>query len=210
MPRRNLIPLALLGVLALLTLVFALIGASSAPTGATLTVQNATGKTFAGSSSFAMDLVVGTGTGGASQVRLINYTPPNRMAVYQVGSRLRLLAVLDQAASTCALSEYTAIVGGSTPWTQSGKTYTRNESLADFSARVPNVTATSCAPHPATVHGQVFERAAVRSGYVVGLRLTAVIPPQTLRGGGSAQHGTAGETLVLLSINGTRVNKLGS
>ncbi len=166
MPRRNLIPLALLAVLALLTILFAVLGASSAPSGATLAVQNASGKTFGsptGSTSFVMDLVdtvsAGAGTGTLSQVRQIDYVPPNRMVVYQVGSTVRRLAVLDQAAITCTLSAYTTLVGGSTPWTASGDAYTRTESLADYSARVPQVTPTSCAPRPAAVHGQVQEKA---------------------------------------------------
>ena len=217
MPRRNLIPLALLAVLALLTILFAVLGASSAPSGATLAVQNASGKTFGsptGSTSFVMDLVdtasAGAGTGTLSQVRQIDYVPPNRMVVYQVGSTVRRLAVLDQAAITCTLSAYTTLVGGSTPWTASGDAYTRTESLADYSARVPQVTPTSCAPRPATVHGQVQERAVIRSGYLVGVRLTVVVPPQTLPGGGSAAHGVEGEAVVMVQINGTRVRSLGS
>ena len=60
MPRRNLVPLVLLAVLAVLVLVFALVGASSAPGSATIAVQNATGETFGappGTTSFSMSLV---------------------------------------------------------------------------------------------------------------------------------------------------------
>jgi hypothetical protein len=216
-PRRNLIPLTLLAVLALLTLLFAVLGASSAPSGATIAVQNASGNTFgspSGSTSFVMDLVdtvsSGAGTGTVTQVRQIDYVPPNRMAVYQVGSKLRLLAVLPQAAITCTLSAYTTLVGGSTQWTANGGAYTRTESLADYSARVPHVTPSSCAPSPATVHGQVHEKASVRSGYLVGMRLTVVVPPQTLPSGGAAAHGVEGEAVVMVQINGTRVRSLGS
>ena len=196
MPRRNLIPFALLSVLALLTLLFAVLGASSAPSGATLTVQNGSGRTFGsptGSTPFTMELVVGTGTGAGagttSQARLIDYVPPDRMALYQVGTKLQLLGLLDQAAITCALSSYTAVVGGPTPWTASGDAYTRTESLASYSARVPTVTGGSCVPHPATVHGQVYENAAVRSGYLVGVHVTVVVPPQTLSNGRPAATG---------------------
>jgi hypothetical protein len=216
-PRRNLIPLALLAVLALSTLLLAVLGASSAPSAATLTVQNASGKTFgspSGSTSFVMDLVdtvtTGATTGTLTQVRQIDYAPPNRMAVYQVGSKLRLLAVLNQSAITCTLSAYTTLVGGSVPWVPSRGAYTRTESLADYSARVPHVTPSSCAPSPSTVHGQVHEKAVIRSGYLIGVRLTVVVPPQTLSTGGAAAHGTEGEAVVMVRINGTRVRALGS
>jgi hypothetical protein len=101
-PRRNLIPLVLLAALGVGTLGFAVLGASSAPSGATLTVQNASVRTFGtptGSTSFAMDLVNTVSAGGTkgpvSQVRQIDFTPPDRMAVYQeVGSSSKLIAVL--------------------------------------------------------------------------------------------------------------------
>ena len=192
MPRRNLIPFALLAVLALATLGFAVLGASSAPRAATLTVQNASTETFGsptGSTSFAMELVgttlsAGAGTGTITHVRLVAYVPPRHMAVYQVGARsTRLLAVLDQAAITCAPSAYTSIVGGTTPWSANGSGYTRTETLAAYSARVPRTAGTSCEPYPTSVHGQVLEKAVVRSGYLVGVRLTVVVPPQKLSNG---------------------------
>ena len=71
-------------------------------------------------------------------MRQVGYVPPDRMAVYQVvGTQTKLLAVLDQAAVTCALSAYTAVVGGTTPWTGNGTTYTRTESLAAYTGRIP-------------------------------------------------------------------------
>jgi len=217
-PRRNLIPLALLAVLALATAGFAVLGASSAPSGATVTVQNASTETFGsptGSTSFAMDLVstlsAGAGTGTIAQVRLIAYVPPARMAVYQVSARTtRPLAVLDPAAITCALSAYTAIVGGATPWTPSDGAYIRTESLADYSSRVPRSSGATCTPQTADVHGQVLERAVVRADYLVSVRLTVVVPPQRLSNGTEAAHGAEGEALVLLRINGTPTSKLGS
>ena len=218
MPRRNLIPLALLAALAIGTLGFAVLGASSAPSGATLTVQNASVRTFGtptGSTSFAMDLVNTLAAGGTkgtvSQVRQVDFTPPDRMAVYQVtGSSSRLLAVLPPSASTCSLSTYTAIVGGSTPWTPSGTAFVRTETLAAYDARVPAATATACEPGSTTVQGTVHERAAVRSGYLIGVRLMVVVPPQTLADGQHATSGTENQALVLLEINGTRTAALGS
>jgi hypothetical protein len=216
--RRNLIPLVLLAVLGLGTLGFAVLGASSAPSGATLTVQNASARTFGtptGSASFAMDLVNTIASGGSngtiSQVRQIHYRPPERMTVSQVtGSTSKLLAVLNPAAIACSFSAYTAIVGGSTPWTASGSAYLRTETLAAYDARVPRATATSCVPQSTPVQGTIKERAAVRAGYMVGVRLTVVVPPQTLPNGQHAASGVENQALVVLQINGTRASALGS
>ena len=59
-----------------------MLGASSAPSGATLTVQNASARTFGtptGSTSFAMDLINTVSAGGSkgtvSQVRQVDYRP---------------------------------------------------------------------------------------------------------------------------------------
>jgi hypothetical protein len=217
-PRRNLIPLALLAALGLGTLAFAVLGASSAPSGATLTVQNASARTFGsptGSTSFSMDLINTISAGGSngtiSQVRQIDYVPPSRMTVYQeVGSTSKLLAVLSPSAIACSLSTYTAIVGGSTPWTGNGTAYVRTETLADYDARVPHATATSCEPQPTSVRGQVEEKAAVRTGYLLGVRLTVVVPAQTLPNGKPAANGVEEQALVMLEIDGTRVRALGS
>jgi hypothetical protein len=210
--RRNLIPLVLLAVLAFLTLVFALLGASSAPSGATLTVQNASAKTFGsptGSNSFTMDIVsnVAARTGrSATQVRQVVYQPPDNMVVYLVAERARIRSVLSPAAAACDLSIYTAYVGGSTSWTPASTegAFTRTESLAAYSSRVPRATSGTCEPVGAIVQGHVDERVVLREGYLVGLRLVAVVPPQTLPSGRPAVSGTESETFVLSEINGTR------
>lgn len=213
MPRRNLIPLLLLAALGVGTLAFAVLGASSAPSGATLTVQNGSALTF--SDSFAMDLVntisAGGGNGTISQVRQVDFKAPDRMSVYQeTGSSSKLIAVLTPSAVACSLSTYRAVVGGSTPWTASGKAFVRTESLAEYDARVPHATATSCAPQQTSVQGQVTEKAAIRAGYLVGVRLTVVVPKQKLANGQQAASGVENQALVLLEINGTRVGALGS
>jgi hypothetical protein len=218
-PRRNLVPFALLGVLGVLTLLLALLGASSAPSGATLSVQNASTRTFGsptGSNSFAMDIVStlsgASATGTLTQVRQVGYVPPDRMAVYQVvGTRTKLLAVLNQSAITCAFSAYTAIVGGSVPWTGSGATtYTRTESLADYTGRIPRTSSASCTPQATSVQGQVHEKAVIRSGYLVGVRVTVDVPAQRLGNGQQEAHEAEGQALVLLQINGVAVRNLGS
>jgi hypothetical protein len=60
------------------------------------------------------------------------------------------------------------------------------------------------------VQGQIMERAAVRAGYMVGVRLTVVVPPQTLPNGQRAANGVEDQALVMLQINGTRRRALGS
>jgi hypothetical protein len=217
-PRRNLIPLVLLAVLTLGALGFAVLGASSAPSGATLTVQNASVRTFGtptGSTSFAVDVVNSVAASGSRSagtlVRQVDYTPPNRMTVYQeVGSSLNLQAVLAPAAIACTLSTYTAIVGGSTPWTASGAAFVRTETLATYDARVPVAVGTTCVPRQSTAQGTVKEKAAVRAGYLVGVRVTAFVPTQKLTNGQPALSGTQTQALVLLEINGTRRAALGS
>jgi hypothetical protein len=213
-----LIPPLLLAVLTVGALAFAVLGASSAPSGATLTVQNGSARTFGtptGSTSFTMELVntisTGASRGTVSQVRQVAYKPPSHLAVYQqVGSSSKLIALLSQSAIACTLSTYTAIVGGSTPWTESGSAFVRSETLAAYDARVPGATATTCAPRTSLVSGTVKERAAVRAGYLVGVRLTVVVPPQTLANGQRAAHGVENQALVVLQINGTRTASLGS
>jgi hypothetical protein len=213
-PRRNLIPLALLAVLAVGTLGFAVLGASAAPSGATLTVQNGSSRTFGtptGSTSFTMDVsdaVSSAGSNGTtSQVRQVRYTPPDRMRVYQeVGSSSKFIATLSPSTVPCSLSTYTALVGGPTPWTASGTTFVRMESLSAFAARVPAATATTCAPEPSSVRGQVHERAAVRAGYLVGVRLTVVVPAQTLANGQRTAQGVENQALIMVQINGTRLH----
>jgi len=217
-PRRNLIPFALVAALGIGGLAFAVLGASSAPSGATLTVQNGSARTFGtptGSTSFAMDLVNTVSTGGTngtvSQVRQVDYKPPARMAVYQeTGSSSKLIAVLSPSAVACTLSTYAAIVGGSTPWTPSGSAFLRTETLAAYAARVPAATATTCVPRPSAVKGTVKERAAVSGDYLVGVRLTVIVPPQTLANGQHATSGTENQALVMVQIDGTRTSSLHS
>jgi hypothetical protein len=213
-PRRNLIPLVLLAALGVGALGFAVLGASSAPSGATLEVQNGSVRTFGtptGSTSFAMDLVNTISAGGSkgtiSQVRQVDYKPPNRMSVYQVvGNSLKLIQVAYPATIPCTLSTYTAIVGGPTPWTPSGKAFVRTETLAAYDARVPVSTTTTCTPRASTVQGTVQERAAVSDGYLLGVRLTVVVPPQKKANGQPATPGVENQALVLLEINGARTS----
>ena len=216
MPRRNLIPFTLLAVLVILALVFAVIGQTSSPNRASLAVQNATSATFgdpAGSNSFTMNLSASLSASlhasSISQERLIRYNAPSRLTVYErVGPRTVRLAVLGPSAIPCVLSSYASIVGGDTAWSADGNTYTRDESLADFSSRVPHSSTTTCEAQPSAVHGSVAERAILKSGYLVDLTLIVSVPAQRLANGRPASHGIEGERLQFLTIGGTAVADL--
>ncbi len=206
MPRRNLVPLLLLAVLAVLTAVFAVLGFASAPTATTIQVQNAAEKTFGtptGANSWVMELVtsvnVGVGTANGTTERLIDYVAPNRMVVYDVsGSSAKIAGVLRQPAVTCVLSSYSAMLQGEGSWKQKGGTFTRTESLADYSARVPRASGTTCQAVASTTQGQVHETAILRSDYLVAARAQVVVPT----------HGTQGETLVFVRIGNIPVRTL--
>jgi hypothetical protein len=208
MPRRNLVPLLLLAVLAVLTAVFAVIGAAAAPTSTTIQVQNAAEKTFGtptGSNSWIMELVtsvnVGVGTANGTTERLIDYSAPDRMVVYDVSGRsAKLAGVLRQPAISCVLSSYSAMLQGQASWTQKGGTFTRTESLADYSARVPRANGSTCETVPSTTQGQVHSTAVIRSGYLVAARAQVV----------AAAQGTQSETLVFIRIANIPVRTLKS
>ncbi len=224
MPRRNLVPLAILAVLGLATAGFAVIGARAAPDITTITVQNASAKTFGtptGSTPFLMALVSTASSGGGggtlSQQRLVDYLPPNRLVVFETGSTSRIAGVVRQPGISCVLDSYTATVGGSTPWneegqTQKGQTYTRTESLAEYSARVPRVlgagSSARCVAVPSSAQGQAYETVVIRSGYLVDSGVRVVVPSQTLSGGRTATHGVQGETLVFIEIDGKSVRSM--
>jgi hypothetical protein len=215
MPRRNLIPLMLLAVLVVGTAVFAVVGQTSAPKASTITVENATAKTFGsptGSTSFLMDLVntlsAGPKAGTLSQTRLLDYVAPDRLLIYPVGTKSRVPTILHQPAISCALSAYTAMVQGPTAWNANGETYTRTESLADYTARVPRTGGTTCEPQALTAQGNVDETVVIRSGYLVAARFRIVVPPQTLHSGQTASHGIEGETLVFIQIGSVQVRTL--
>ncbi len=50
----------------------------------------------------------------------------------------------------------------------------------------------------------------MRAGYLIGVRLTVVVPPQTLANGQRAASGVENQALVVLEINGTRTAALHS
>ena len=211
MPRRNLVPLVLLAVLAVLTAVFAVIGAAAAPTSTTIQVQNGAEKTFGtptGANSWIMELItsvnVGVGTANGTTQRIIDYAAPDRMVVYDVsGNSAKLAGVLRQPAISCVLSSYSAMLEGGGSWTQvqwkqKGQKFTRTESLADYSARVPRANGATCEAVPSTQPGQVHETAVIRSDYLVASQAQVVVPA----------HGTQSETLAFVRIGNVPVRTL--
>jgi hypothetical protein len=206
MPRRNFVPLMLLAVLAVLAAGFAVLGAMSAPTSTTIQVQNAADKTFGtptGANSWIMELVtsvnVGVGTANGTTERLIDYSAPDRMVVYDVsGSSAKIAGVLRQPAVSCVLSSYSAMLEGEASWNQKGSTFKRTESLADYSARVPRASGATCKAVASTTQGQVHETAILRSDYLVAARAQVVAPA----------HGSQGETLVFIRIGNVPVRTL--
>jgi hypothetical protein len=207
MPRRNLIPLLLLAVLVVLTAVFAVVGFASAPSATTIEVQKAAEKTFGtptGATSWIMELVTSVNVGGGAasgttQERIVDYVAPDKMVVYDVtGTTAKLAGVLRQPAISCVLSSYTAMLQGDGSWKQEGETYTRTESLADYSARVPRASGSTCTTATTTQQGQVHETAVIRSDYLIAARAQVVVPA----------HGTQGETLVFVKIGDVPVRTL--
>jgi hypothetical protein len=119
--------------------------------------------------------------------------------VYDVsGSSAKIAGVLRQPAVSCVLSSYAAMLQGQASWNQKGRTFTRTESLADYSARVPHASGTACTPVPSATPGQVHETAILRSDYLVAARAQVVAPT----------HGTQGETLVFIRIGNVPVRTL--
>jgi hypothetical protein len=147
-------------------------------------------------------------SGTLSQERLVDYQAPNRMVVYEVGTSTKTPSVIPQDQISCTLSAYTAMLGGPAAWNARGDRYTRTESLADYSARVPRTGGTSCTPQEITARGQAYETALIRSDYLVAARVRVVVPPQTLHSGRAAAHGVEGETLIFVEIGGVPVRTL--
>ena len=216
-PRRNLIPFALLAALVVLALLFAVLGQTSSPSRGSIAVQNAAGATFGdptGSTSFSMNVANSLAptlhSSAITQERLVVYSAPTRLTVYQrTATRPPVrIAVLGADAIPCVLSAYASMVGGSTAWNGNGDSYTRVESLADYSARVPHSSGSTCAPQPSAVHGTVAEQAILRSGYLVDVTIIVSVPAQRLPDGQPATYGVEGERLQLLTIGGASVADL--
>jgi hypothetical protein len=218
MSRRNLIPLAILAALVVLTGIVAVVGATTAPSAETITVQNASTRTFGtptGSVSFRASLtLMGSGPTGqpVSQQEILSYSAPlHRIDLYVVTApgTIRRIAEAHGAAATCALNVFSSFVGGSTAWAATGDgNYTRTESLADYTSRVPNLSSPTCATETSPIHGQVNEQALVGSDYLVKVHLTFVVPSQTFHGR-PVPAGQSGQQLEMLRIGNTPIRASG-
>ncbi len=215
MPRRNLIPFALLAVLTVGAVVFAVIGFAGAPTATTISVQNATAATFGsptGSTSFLMDLVntlsSGPQSGTLSQEHVVDFVAPDRMRIYPVGTSSKTVIVLHQPAISCALSAYTAMVQGPTAWTPKK---TRTPGPRPWPTTPPGCRARAgrrASRRPSPRAARWTRRSIIRSGYLVAARVRIVVPPQTLSNGRTAAHGVETETLVFIEIGDVLVRSL--
>jgi hypothetical protein len=147
-----------------------------------------------------------------SQQRILRYAAPmNRIAVYQPTSsgNSQPLGVVQGASVSCALSSFSTLVGGSTAWAAAGGgSYTRTESLAEFSARVPDTMSPTCAPQQSRTDGQVSERALVKSDYLVAVGVTIVVHVGASKTGGPAGRIVQGQELEMIEIGNTPVRTL--
>ena len=152
MASRRLIPLTILGLLSVLTAVFAVLAVSMAPRGASHAVQSAANASF-GADSFSVELTIsvsaGTGTGTLTQVRSVAYdaATPGTIVVRNVETG-KLLGTEHGAAVTTSVNGYLALAAGATPWVGSGSHFSRTESFVAFAKSSPQRT---------TPRGTVFE-----------------------------------------------------
>jgi hypothetical protein len=198
MASRRPVPLALMAVLIVLTLGFAVLALTMSPNSANLTVQNGTAETFS-ASQFSIQLtetitIAGgaqNGQGGAqSEVRVIDFTAPDRLVVVRVSPKLRR-SFHGQIVRTTIL-QYAALTSGGPDWIRQGSHFVRTQSLQSFAAGQGQKTSAS---------GAVTEAAVVRNGYLVATDFTLHVKSQTANGQ-TAPGGTSHETLHLLRVNG--------
>lgn len=186
----------MLAGLAILTTAFAVLAVVMSPGGTSLTVQNGATDTF-GAHSFSLDLTssvsAGKGTGTITQVRLITYSAPSHMVVKRISPVAGVLGKLQPDAISMVINGYIAVTSGPTPWIRHGSSFTRTESLVNFTARVS---------HEKSAQGKVYETAMLNDGYLDYVNLKVVVPSQKLAGGKTAVGGVVGETFRLLRING--------
>ena len=194
---RRIVPLALLAVLGLLALGFAILALTMAPNSADLAVHNGTDETFS-AHQFSIQLTDTQSNGqGAtrSEVRVVDFSIPDRLVVYRASPKLHFLGSLHGGAVVTAIDQYAAITGGSSGWIRHGSHFDRTETLRAYVGRLNQRTAAT---------GTVAETAVVRDGYLVADILTLHVNSATGPGGQTAAGGTAQEILHVLRINGAK------
>ncbi len=194
---RRIVPIALVAVLGLLALGFAILALTMAPNSADLAVHNGTDETFS-AHQFSIQLTDtqsdGRGT-TQSEVRVVDFSTPDRLVVYRASPKLHLLGSLHGGAVATAISQYAAITGGTSGWTRHGSHFDRTETLQAYVGRLNQRTAAT---------GTVAETAVVRDGYLVVDILTLHVNSATGPNGQTAAGGTAQEILHVLRINGAK------
>src|SRR5580704_2843878 len=126
---RRIVPIALLAVLGLLAVGFAILALTMAPNSADLAVHNGTDETFS-AHQFSIQLTDTQSNGqGAtrSEVRVVDFSTPDRLVVYRASPKLHFLGSLHGGAVVTAIDQYTAITGGSSGWTRNGSRVGRTE-----------------------------------------------------------------------------------
>jgi hypothetical protein len=197
MSSRRSVPLALLAVLALLTLGFAVLALVTAPKSADLAVHNGTAETLS-ARQFSLNLFSASRTGqnaAQTETRVIDYSAPDRMVVYRATPALHLLGSLHPDAIEMAIAQYTAVTAGSTHWARNGSHFDRTESLSAYEARQGGKDAPP---------GTVTEQAVVRGGYLVAVILNLKVESITDANGQKTVGGTVKEILHFLRINGAK------
>ena len=197
MAPQRVVPLVLLAVLGLLTLGFAVLALTMAPNSADLAVHNGTDETFS-AHQFSIQLTdTQSDAQGAtrSEVRVVDFSAPDRLVVYRASPKLHLLGSLHDGAVVTAIGQYAAITGGTSGWTRHGSHFDRTESLQAYVGRLNQKTAAT---------GTVAETAVVRGGYLVADILTLHVNSATGPNGQTAAGGTAQEILHVLRINGAK------
>lgn len=192
-----------LGVLTLVTAGAIAVGLVFGTPGTDVIVQNATDATYGsplGTTSFTLDLTSSVSSDGTSgfitQIRQINYSPRHGMIVTQTAPARLAPGQATPAQIVTTLKEYAAITNG-TGWAQSGSTLTRTEPFASFYDRINRATSST-----STAVGTVRETVVVRGGYLVLLRLNAVVTHQARSNGAVAPGAIVNETYRFLRING--------
>jgi hypothetical protein len=193
------VPQALLAVLTVLTVAFALLAVFTSPSLADLAVRNGAAETFS-THQFTMRITLNESTGqGASrsEVQVIDYTAPDQLLVTQANQRLHYAGARHRAEIDKALQEYIGVTGGPVKWHHDGSGFSRTEQLGEFVSRQGNKP---------SAQGTVQERAVVQGGYLTSVALHVTTKAETESNGETLEGVQELETLQLLKIDGAAIH----
>ena len=168
-PGAPLIPLSLLAILVVLAAVFTVIGASSSPSAETVTIRIRSDPDVWNPHRFSLvprrldrhrvRPQCPTGHVATTHHPIRRADEPDRRVPGDDSGSTQPLGVVHGTSVSSALSSFSTIVGGSTAWAAAGGgNYTRSESLADFSARVPDTSSRTCESQQSRTQGQVTDQ----------------------------------------------------